>query len=69
MGEKWNEKRILLGKLLEIRQRKKGIMLENNSMKMNFGHAVAQAVSRWLPTAAAWVRVREEHVWGVLWTK
>jgi hypothetical protein len=22
------------------------------------GHAVAQAVSRWLPTAAAWVRIR-----------
>jgi hypothetical protein len=26
------------------------------------GHAIAQAVSRWLPTAAAQVHVRVEHV-------
>jgi hypothetical protein len=26
------------------------------------GHAIAQAVSRWLPTAAARVRVRSGHV-------
>jgi hypothetical protein len=26
------------------------------------GSAVAQAVSRWLPTVAAWVRLRAEHV-------
>jgi hypothetical protein len=31
-----------------------------------FGHAVAQAVSRWLPTAAARVRVRAEHVGSVV---
>jgi hypothetical protein len=25
---------------------------------MHFGRAVAQVVSRWLPTAAAWVHIR-----------
>jgi hypothetical protein len=30
------------------------------------GRAVAQAVSSWLPTAAARVRVRAEHVWFVV---
>jgi hypothetical protein len=30
--------------------------------KINLGRAVAQAVSRWLPTEAARVRVRAEHV-------
>jgi hypothetical protein len=32
------------------------------------GRATAQAVSRWLPTAAAWVRVRA-GMWGLWWTK
>jgi hypothetical protein len=32
------------------------------------GRAVAQAVSRWLPTAAARVRVRA-GMWGLWWTK
>jgi hypothetical protein len=30
------------------------------------GRAVAQAVSRWLPTAAAWVRTRAGHVGFVM---
>jgi hypothetical protein len=29
---------------------------------MHSGRAVAQAISRWLPTAAARVRVRAEHM-------
>jgi hypothetical protein len=33
-----------------------------------YGRAVAQAVSRWLPTAVAWVRVRA-GMWGFWWTK
>jgi hypothetical protein len=32
------------------------------------GRAVAQAVNRWLPTAAAPVRVRA-GMWGLWWTK
>jgi hypothetical protein len=32
------------------------------------GSAVAQAVSRWLPTAVARVRVRA-GMWGLWWTK
>jgi hypothetical protein len=32
------------------------------------GHAVAQTVRRWLPTAAARVRVRA-GMWGLWWTK
>jgi hypothetical protein len=32
------------------------------------GRAIAQAVSRWLPTAAARVRVRT-GMWGLWWTK
>jgi hypothetical protein len=34
----------------------------------HIGRAVAQAVSRWLPTAAARVRVRAD-MWGLWWTK
>jgi hypothetical protein len=34
----------------------------------NVGRAVAQAVSRWLPTAAARVRIRAGN-WGLWWTK
>jgi hypothetical protein len=34
--------------------------------KFKRGRAVAQAVSRWLPTAAARVRVRAEYVWFVV---
>jgi hypothetical protein len=30
--------------------------------------AVAQTVSRWLPTSAVWVPVRE-GMWGLWWTK
>jgi hypothetical protein len=33
-----------------------------------YGRAVAQAVSRWFPTAAARVRVRA-GMWGLWWTK
>jgi hypothetical protein len=32
------------------------------------GRAIAHAVSRWLPTAAAGVRVRA-GMWGLWWTK
>jgi hypothetical protein len=30
-------------------------------LTLNYGRAIAQAVSRWLPTVAAWVRTR---VWS-----
>jgi hypothetical protein len=33
-----------------------------------FGRAIAQAVSRWLPTAAAWVRAGAGK-WDLWWTK
>jgi hypothetical protein len=33
----------------------------------NTGRAIAQAVSRWLPTAAA--RVRSQIMWDLWWTK
>jgi hypothetical protein len=32
--------------------------LESKSLLMNVGRVIAQAVSRWLPTAAAWVQTR-----------
>jgi hypothetical protein len=32
------------------------------------GHAIAQVVSRWVPTAAAQVRA-EAGMWGLWWTK
>jgi hypothetical protein len=32
------------------------------AVRMDWGRAVAEAVSRWLPTAAVRVRVRAEHV-------
>jgi hypothetical protein len=35
---------------------------------MMSGRAIAQAVSRWLPTAAAWIRARGKHV-GFVWDK
>jgi hypothetical protein len=35
---------------------------------LHIGPAVAQAVRRWLPTAAARVRFRE-GIWGLWWTK
>jgi hypothetical protein len=42
----------------------------NSSFEANYvlGRTIAQAVSRWLPTAVAWVRAR---VWscGIWWTK
>jgi hypothetical protein len=40
----------------------------SNFVQANFypGRVVAQAVSRWLPTAAARFRVRVEHVWFVV---
>jgi hypothetical protein len=34
--------------------------------KRIYGSAVSQEVSRWLPTAAALVRVRAEHVFFVV---
>jgi hypothetical protein len=37
-------------------------MLFSNTRKLEYGTAIAEAVSRWLPTAAAWVRAR---VWQV----
>jgi hypothetical protein len=40
----------------------------NTIIIMLLGRAVAQAVSRWLPTAAARVRVRA-GMWGLWWTK
>jgi hypothetical protein len=33
-----------------------------SDLTFNFGRAIAQTVSRWLPTVAARVRVRTEHV-------
>jgi hypothetical protein len=38
------------------------------SMIIGKGRAVAQAISRWLPTAAARVRIRAD-MWGLWWTK
>jgi hypothetical protein len=40
----------------------------NIEVTIHFGRAVAQAVSRWLPTAAARVRV-QAGMWGLWWTK
>jgi hypothetical protein len=39
--------------------RKTGLLVAN---PIRYGRVVAQAVSRWLPTAAAQVRVRAENV-------
>jgi hypothetical protein len=36
---------------------------------LRFGRAIAQAVSRWLPTAAARVRARGLVMWDLWWTK
>jgi hypothetical protein len=47
------------------RGRKQSDLLE---VIMPFGRVVAEAVSRWLPTAAARVRVRAS-MWGLWWTK
>jgi hypothetical protein len=43
-------------------------MLTNhlNAFSRDLGRIVAQAVSRWLPNAAARFRVRAEHVWFVV---
>jgi hypothetical protein len=38
-----------------------GTCRESNWVSLHYGRAIAQAVSRWLPTAAAWVRCR---VWS-----
>jgi hypothetical protein len=49
-----------LEKIFKVKFRTRGIHLKVASMKV-FGRAIAEAVSRWLPTAAAWVRTR---VWS-----
>jgi hypothetical protein len=41
---------------------------ETHTNRKELGCAVAQAATRWLPTAAAWVRVRRD-VWDLWWTK
>jgi hypothetical protein len=35
---------------------------------MSFGRAIAQVVSRWLPTAAALVQTSGLVMWDLLWT-
>jgi hypothetical protein len=35
----------------------------------NYGHAIAQAVSRWLPTAAARILVPVQVMWDFWWIK
>jgi hypothetical protein len=37
------------------------------NLSMNVGRTIAQAVSRWLPTASA--RVRSQVMWDLWWTK
>jgi hypothetical protein len=41
----------------------------NPYLTWSWGRAIAQAASRWLPTAAAQVRVRGLFMWDLWWTK
>jgi hypothetical protein len=54
----------LIGDLVRNTRPRNALSLDSSDSKLGtVGRAVAKAVSRWLPTAAVWVSVRE-GMWG-----